>query len=72
MVYAYFTVSGGVTRVRVSVDEAERLGAVEGMRVPLALPGAAAIDGLVVQVRRVPPFAWVELTPLVAAASRAG
>jgi hypothetical protein len=60
-----------VTRVRVSVDEAERLGAVEGLRVRLSLPGAGAADGLVVRVRREPPFAWVELTALVAVATRA-
>lgn len=73
-VYAYFTVAGGVTRVRVSLDEADRLGAVEGLRVRVTLPGAEATDGLIVRVRREPPFAWVELTALApsTAASRAG
>lgn len=71
-VYCYFTVSGGVTRVRVSLDEADRLGAVEGARVAVALPGAGPLDGLVVRVRREPPFAWIELTPLAPAANRAG
>jgi hypothetical protein len=72
MVYAYFTVSGGVTRVRVSIDEADRLGAVEGLRVLLGLPGAAPADGLVVRVRREPPYAWIELTALARGVSRAG
>jgi hypothetical protein len=73
VVYADHTVSAGVTRVRVSVDEADRLGAVEGRRVRLALPGAEPVEGLIVRVRREPPFAWVELTPLASsAASRAG
>jgi hypothetical protein len=73
VVYAYYTVGGGVTRVRVSADEADRLGVVEGLRVPVALPGAEPADGLVVRVRREPPFVWVELTPLTPpAASRAG
>jgi hypothetical protein len=73
LVYCYFTVGAGVTRVRLSADEADRLDVVEGMRVRLALPSAAAEDGLVVRVRREPPFAWVELTPLApSAASRAG
>jgi hypothetical protein len=73
VVYCYFTVSGGVTRVRLSADEADRFDLVEGMRVRLALPGAAPAEGLVVRVRREPPFAWVELTPLAPpAASRAG
>jgi hypothetical protein len=44
VVYCYFAVGGGVTRVRVSVDEAERLGAVEGLRVSLALPGRGPAD----------------------------
>ena len=72
-VYGYFTVSGGVIRVRVSLDEADRLDVIEGRRVRLALPGAEPVDGLVVRVRREPPFAWAEYTPLSsAAASRAG
>jgi hypothetical protein len=62
-----------VTRVRLSVVEADRFDLVEGMRVRLALPGAAPVEGLGVRVRREPPFAWVELTPLAPpAASRAG
>jgi hypothetical protein len=73
VVYAYFTAGTGVTRVRVSVDEADRLGAVEGLRVTLALPGSAPTGWLIVRVRREPPFAWVELTPLAPpVASRAG
>jgi hypothetical protein len=72
VVYAYFTVSAGVTRVRVSVDEADRLGVVEGLRVALALPGAAPAEGLVLRVRREPPFAWVELAPIASAARSAG
>ena len=43
--YGYFTVGGGVTRVRVSVDEADRLGVVEGQRVNVALPGKAPAEG---------------------------
>jgi hypothetical protein len=73
VVYCYFTVSAGVTRVRVSVDEADRLAAVEGLRVNLTLPGSEPADTLVVRVRREPPFAWIELTPLASpTASRAG
>jgi hypothetical protein len=73
VVYAYFTITAGVTRVRVSVDEADRLGAVEGLRVTLALPDSAPAEGLVVRVRTEPPFAWIELTPLASAfANQAG
>jgi len=42
---------------------------VQGLRVRLALPGREPADGLVMGVRREPPFAWVELAPL---ANRAG
>lgn len=73
LVYCYFTVAAGVTRVRLSADEADRLDVVEGLRVRLVLPGGEPTDGLVMRVRREPPFAWVELTPLAPpAASRAG
>ncbi len=73
VVYGYFTVTGGVTRVRVSVDESDRFGVVEGLRVNLALPGAERMDGLVVRVRREPPFVWIELTSLApSAVNRAG
>jgi hypothetical protein len=72
VVYGYYTTAAGVTRLRFSLDEADRLGAVEGLRVRLALPGAEPFEGLVVRVRHDPPFAWVELTPLAPAASRAG
>jgi hypothetical protein len=64
IVYCYFTVGGGVARVRLSADEADRFDLVEGMRVHLSLPGQEPLEGLVVRVRREPPFAWVELTPL--------
>ncbi len=65
--------STGVTRVRVSLDEAYRLNVVEGLRVTVTLPDREPVDGLVVRVRREPPFAWVELTPLApSATSRAG
>jgi hypothetical protein len=73
IVYCYFTVGGGVARVRLSADEADRFDLVEGMRLRLNLPGHEPLEGLVVRVRREPPFAWVELAPLAPpAASRAG
>jgi hypothetical protein len=72
-VYAYFTVIGSVIRVRVSLDEAYRLDVVEGLGVKVTLPGREPTDGLVVRVRREPPFVWIELTPLAQpTASQAG
>jgi hypothetical protein len=73
LLYAYYTVSGAVTRVRLSADDADRVDVMEGQRVVLALPGAEPFDGLLVRVRREPPFVWAEFTPLApAATSRAG
>ena len=68
VVSCYFTVGGGVTRVRLSADEADRFDLVEGMRVRLTLPGEGPADVLVVGLRREPPFAWAELAPLGTAA----
>jgi hypothetical protein len=72
LIYVYFSVSGNVTRVRLSADDTDRLDVIEGQRVTLALPGAGPADELVVRVRREPPFVWVELTSLAPVASRAG
>jgi hypothetical protein len=73
VVYCYYTVVAGVTRVRLSADEADRFDVVQGLRVRLTLPDADAADGLVMRVRREPPFVWVELTPIVSlSASQAG
>lgn len=60
-VYGYFTLEGDTARIRLSIDEADRLGVVEGARVRLALPGRAAVEGWVTAVRREPPFVWAEL-----------
>ena len=73
VVYGYFTADAGVTRVRFSVDEADRLDVAEGRRVAVTLPGQVPADGLVVRVQREPPFVWIELTPVTSpASSRAG
>jgi hypothetical protein len=69
-VYAYYTTDGRTLRVRISVDEADRLGLTEGLRAWVRLPGREATDVLVLRVARVPPMVWVELS--VMAATRAG
>ena len=70
LVYAYLTTAGKTVRLRVSVDEADRLDVVAGQRVRLTLPGCEPDELLVMSVNRTPPFVWVELTSL--ATSRAG
>jgi hypothetical protein len=71
-VYAYFTTDGNTLRVRFSLDEADRLGLTEGLRVWVALPDRQPADVLVMRVARTPPFAWVELTAMTSTTTRAG
>jgi hypothetical protein len=66
VVYAYLTTIGKTVRLRVSVDEADRLDVVAGQRVRLTLPGCEPAELLVTAVNSMPPFVWVELTSLVA------
>jgi hypothetical protein len=70
LVYAYLTTTGKTVRLRVSVDEADRLDVLAGQRVRITLPGCEPADLLVTSVSSTPPFVWVELTSLVT--SRAG
>ncbi len=68
-VYAYYTTDGNAVRVRLSVDEADRLGLSEGLRVWMTLPDKKPADVLVMRVGRTPPFAWVELTVMTPSAA---
>jgi hypothetical protein len=64
-VYAYYNVGdAGPIRLRVSVDESDRLGLAEGLRVRVGLPGREPAEVLVAEVRRVPPVVWLDLRPL--------
>ena len=74
VVYAYFTEGeSGSVRLRVSVDEWDRLGIAEGLRVRVGLPGREAVDVLVTDAHRIPPFVWLDLFVLShRPASRAG
>jgi|GEM_PF-4823594 len=73
MIYAYFTIIGDVSRVRISLDEAYRLDVIEGLRVTVRLPGREPADGLILRVQREPPFVWIELSPVASpTANRAG
>jgi hypothetical protein len=60
-VYAYFTEERGTVRLRLSLDEGERLGLVEGLRVRLAFRGSSPADVLLVRAVAAPPFVWYEL-----------
>jgi hypothetical protein len=62
--YAYYTEAAGALRVRVSVDEWDRLGLCEGQRVRVVLPGREAAELLLTAALRTPPFVWLDLAPL--------
>ena len=63
--YAYFTeAADGSARLRLSVDEWDRLGLDEGRRVRVGFPGRGPAEVLVTEVRRVPPVVWLDLRPL--------
>jgi hypothetical protein len=61
-IYAYFASFAGVVRVRVSVDEFDRLGLCEGQWVRAELPGQEPASYLLVKASRVPPIVWLDLT----------
>ena len=63
IVYAYFVLASGSVRVRVSVDEADRLGIVDGLRLQVALPGQETVDLLITATNRIPPYVWLHLEP---------
>jgi hypothetical protein len=69
-VYAYYTQNEGSFRVRISVDEADRLGLIDGMRLKITLPGKKSADFLATSVSRNPPYVWLDLEPLVTFALR--
>ena len=72
-VYGYFAGDAGRFRLRLAIDDWDRLGLVEGRRVRVELPGREPTDVLIVAAARVPPVVWAELEPPArGAASRAG
>ncbi len=73
VVYGYYTVDRDVVRLRLSLDEKDRFGLVEGLPVRVRLPGREPAEVLVTAVSEAPPFVWVEFAPVVGRiASRAG
>lgn len=66
-VYAYYMQDDNLLRVRISVDEAERLGIFDGLRVAVALPSEETKNLLVTALNRIPPYVWVHLKMLAPA-----
>lgn len=69
-VYGYFAEDGGRVRLRLGLDDWDRLGLCEGCQAEVRLPGREAATVLVLAARREPPVVWLELAPL--APRRAG
>jgi hypothetical protein len=61
VVYTFFTMEENVINVRLSMDEADRLNVIEGVRVNITLPHRTPVNLLVTAIVREPPFVWVEL-----------
>jgi hypothetical protein len=57
LLYAYFTVEGGMVRVRVSTDDRDRLDLFPGKQVLVGIDGEAE---RALGVTSKPPFVWVE------------
>ena len=64
LVYGYFQASAGGTRLRLSVDEFDRLNLCEGQRVRATWPNSEPAEWLLLGVERTPPFVWLELRAL--------
>ena len=64
IVYAYFMLAGDSVRVRISVDEADRLGLVDGLRIKVTLPGRQPMELLVMATKQIPPYVWLHMEPL--------
>ncbi|QEL18396.1 hypothetical protein [Limnoglobus roseus] len=71
LLYAFFAVNGRAARLRVSIEECDRMDLFPGRQVRVALPDQDAGIVLVTAVSHAPPFAWVEVE-FAGAATRAG
>jgi hypothetical protein len=63
-VYGFFTQTETDFRLRLSVDDWDRLGLHEGERVRTVLPGHDPLDLLILGAASLPPFIWLDLQPL--------
>lgn len=59
--YGHYTEHPGRVKLRLSLDDWDRLGLCEGQRVMVRLPGREAVAVLVTAASRVPPVVWLEL-----------
>lgn len=72
-VYGYWAARGDGTRLRLGLDDWDRLGVQPGQRVKVGWAGQPPQELLIAAADRNPPVVWVELVPVARrAASRAG
>jgi hypothetical protein len=73
VVYGYWTDRGGACRLRLGLDDWDRLGLHPGQRVRFALPDQPSEEVLIAAADRNPPVVWLDLVPVARASTpRAG
>lgn len=73
VVYGYWTDRGGACRLRLGLDDWDRLGLNAGQRVPFGRPGQPPDEVLIAAADRHPPVVWLDLVPVArGSATRAG
>lgn len=70
-VYGYWTDRDGVCRLRLTLDDWDRLGLHPGQRVQFGRPDQPPEEVMIAAADRNPPVVWLDLVP-VARATRAG
>ncbi len=75
LVYTYVQTTDSHPRLRLSVDEFDRLNLWEGSRIRISWPQEQVEEWLLLRAERLPPYVWLELQPLARTAplsARAG
>jgi hypothetical protein len=73
VVYGYCTDRGGVCRLRLGLDDWDRLGLDAGQRIRFGRPDQPPAEVLIAAADRHPPVVWLDLVPVAhGTATRAG
>ncbi|MBN9517513.1 hypothetical protein J0H58_03185 [bacterium] len=73
VVYGYWTDRNGCCRLRLGLDDWDRLGLQPGQRVRFGRPDQTPNEVLIAAADRNPPVVWLDLVPVArASAPRAG
>ena len=73
VVYGYWTDLGGACRLRLGLDDWDRLGLNTGQRVRFGRPDLPPDEVLIAAADRHPPVVWLDLRPVArTSATRAG